>query len=117
MRGKKGNILSALGVLLLFVLSLYLFRSSVTPLADSLFFTGAISTSFGILLYLSSRGELSSLGYIISHGLGMLMPAADYKHETLYDYKKRKSEESTPPLYPLIFIGMALTVSSLVLLF
>ena len=117
MRGKKGNILSALSVLLLFVLSLYLFRSSVTPLADSLFFTGSISTSFGILLYLSSRGELSSLGYIISHGLGMLFPGTESKHETLYEYKTRKSEEHSPPLYPLIFIGMALTVSSLVLLF
>lgn len=113
---KKKNILSTLGVSLLFILARFLFRSSGSPTSDALFFTGAISISVGILTYLSSRGELSTLGYIISRGVGMLIPRADHKHETFYEYKTRKSEEHSPPPYRLVFIGTALAVSSLVAL-
>ena len=116
MRGVKRYIFSSLGVLFLFALSLVLFRSSGTPVTDALFFTGAISASLGILAVLSARGEFSSLGYILSRAVGMLVPGTEYKHETLYDYKKRKSEERGAPPYPLVLIGVILIVCSLMML-
>ena len=113
MRGVYKYFALILAVSALFAIAFLIFFHSESPLADALFFTGALISSLGTLALLFLFGEFDTLGYLLSRARSVLLPWRKYKHQTFYDYKTARSKRHGKMPYFTIAIGIFFVVISI----
>ena len=75
-------------------------------LADSFTVPGVVLVMLTALVRLSAEGAFDGLGYVLRHGMQMLVPRRKYKHETYYDYKQSKGDKKPHGYSCMFFVGI-----------
>ena len=117
---RYGITLAAASVMLLIVLWINDYGNATDIsekyriLADAFTVPGVILVMLTALVRLSAEGAFDGLGYVVRHGMHMLIPKKGYNHETYYDYKKSKDGKKPHGYSCMFFVGAAFVLVAVV---